>query len=106
MEKRTQEIIAELRRELARLYGRRLVRLVLFGSRARGDNRPDSDIDVLVVLNGAVDAGAEIRRTSGIVGGLSLKHDVVISRKFADDESYRARNEPLLRNIWREGITL
>ena len=34
-------------------------RLVLFGSRARGDADPDSDMDVLVVLDGAADAKAE-----------------------------------------------
>lgn len=32
-------------------YGDRLRGLFLFGSRARGDNRPDSDYDVAVVLN-------------------------------------------------------
>jgi len=31
-----------------------LARLVLFGSRARGDNEPDSDVDVLVVIDGSV----------------------------------------------------
>jgi predicted nucleotidyltransferase len=36
-----------------------LSRLVLFGSRARGDADPDSDMDVLVVLEGAADAEAE-----------------------------------------------
>lgn len=33
-------------------YGERLVRLALFGSRARGDHRPDSDADVAVILVG------------------------------------------------------
>ncbi len=33
--------------------------VLLFGSRARGDADPDSDMDVLVVLEGAVDAEAE-----------------------------------------------
>jgi len=36
-----------------------LVRLVLFGSRARGDNEPDSDVDVLVVLDGPVSRESE-----------------------------------------------
>ncbi|MBN2464976.1 nucleotidyltransferase domain-containing protein [candidate division WOR-3 bacterium] len=36
-----------------------LVRLVLFGSRARGDNEPDSDVDVLVVLEGPVSRESE-----------------------------------------------
>jgi len=36
-----------------------LRRLVLFGSRARGDSEPDSDIDVLVVLDGSVSRETE-----------------------------------------------
>lgn len=44
-------------RLVAREYGDRLVGLYLFGSRARGDHRPDSDADVAVVLSG-FDGGA------------------------------------------------
>ena len=36
-----------------------LSRLVLFGSRARGDADPDSDMDILVVLDGPVERQAE-----------------------------------------------
>jgi len=49
---RLQSLIAELRRRFEALYGPRLARLVLFGSHARGDAEPGSDIDVLVVLEG------------------------------------------------------
>ena len=41
-------VVEHLRRQL----GVRLRAVVLFGSRARGDARPDSDIDVLVVADG------------------------------------------------------
>ncbi|MBI5012058.1 MAG: nucleotidyltransferase domain-containing protein, partial [Methylocystis sp.] len=43
-------ILARFRAALARTYGERLERAVLFGSRARGDARPDSDYDVAVFL--------------------------------------------------------
>ena len=47
-------ILAELRRRFDALYGERLLRMVLYGSQARGDAEPGSDIDVLVVLAGHV----------------------------------------------------
>ena len=43
-------IIALVRDGVRRLYGDRAERIVLFGSRARGDARPDSDYDVIVFL--------------------------------------------------------
>jgi predicted nucleotidyltransferase len=60
---RLQSLIAELRRRIEALYGPRLVRLMLFGAQARGDAEPGSDIDVLVVREGPMRPGEEIRRT-------------------------------------------
>jgi uncharacterized protein len=57
MSEKLATILAELRRHLEALYGPRLVHLVLYGSQARGDAEPSSDIDVLVVLQGPVDSG-------------------------------------------------
>ena len=43
-----EDIIAAIRKSSEALKAEGVTRLALFGSRARGDNRPDSDIDVLV----------------------------------------------------------
>lgn len=37
---------------LRKIYGDRLAGIVLYGSRARGDNRPDSDYDLLALIEG------------------------------------------------------
>jgi uncharacterized protein len=44
-------LLADLERRLERRFGERFVALYLFGSRARGDHDPDSDVDVAVVLD-------------------------------------------------------
>lgn len=99
-------IVAELRERFEALYEKRLVRIVLYGSQARGDSQPASDIDVLVVLTGPVRAGEEIARTSDIVADLSLCFDEVISCVFMDEDDFLHRAGPLLRNIRREGIAV
>lgn len=43
-------ILTRLRADLDRVYGDRIERVVLFGSRARGDAREDSDYDVALFL--------------------------------------------------------
>jgi predicted nucleotidyltransferase len=63
-----------LRGALEARFGRRLDRLVLFGSRARGEGHEDSDLDVLVLIEdagpadrrGALDIAWEIERARGI----------------------------------------
>jgi predicted nucleotidyltransferase len=86
MSEKVRSIVKELRHRLEALYGPRLVRLVLYGSQARGDAEPGSDIDVLVVLQGPVSPGEEIARTSDIIASLSLAHGVVLSRAFVSAE--------------------
>ena len=66
MDARLKTILAELRSRFEALYGDRLVKLILYGSQARGDAEPDSDIDVLVVLKGPVQVGTEIERGSTV----------------------------------------
>jgi predicted nucleotidyltransferase len=97
-------IVAELRTSLEALYGDRLVKMILFGSHARGDAEPGSDIDVLVVLEGKVNPGKEIERTSKIRASLCLHYDVVVSCLYISAERYTTEQSPLLLNVRREGI--
>ena len=106
MNKKIKYILEILRHRFEIFYGDRLVHLVLFGSRARGDAESDSDIDVLVVLHGPVNAVEEIRRTSGIVSDLCLEYEVVISCVFMDLYRYKNKQGPLLRNVRKEGVAL
>ena len=109
-----QSILKSLKQDLIQLYGDRLVHLTLFGSQARGDQEPESDIDVLVVLRSQsayrtesrVNVGEEIKRTGKIVADLSLNYDVVITCVFMNDLQYQTRNNALLRNIRKEGVLL
>lgn len=105
MNKKLKTVLAELRHQLESLYGPRLVRLILYGSQARGDAEPGSDIDVLVVLEGPVNPGEEIERTGKIVAGLSLEYNEVIACVFVSSDQFEHEQSPLLINVRREGET-
>ena len=49
---RAHPFLRRLRAELEQRYGQKLERLILFGSRARGDAGPESDWDMAVVVRG------------------------------------------------------
>lgn len=104
MNARMHGIVQQLKNALEAMYGARLRRVVVFGSQARGDAELSSDIDLLVVLKGPVQPGAEIARTGEIVAELSLQAGAVISCLFMDEDRYLHRAGPLLRNIRREGV--
>ena len=97
-------ILNEDRHRLESLYGDRMTRLVLFGSQARGDADPGSDIDLLVVLRGPVTPGREIAHVSEAIAALSLEHGIVISCTFVSADRYATERSPLLLNVRREGV--
>jgi len=62
MKKKRNPILTRFRQGLDELYGDRLERVVLFGSRARGDNNTDSDYDVAIFLKDMPDRWEEFER--------------------------------------------
>ncbi|MGA3028341.1 MAG: nucleotidyltransferase domain-containing protein [Bryobacteraceae bacterium] len=99
-------ILQEFRHGLEQIYGSRLAGLLLFGSQARGDALPDSDIDVMVMLHGQVNPLREASRISRFRGDLCLRHNVVITCVYISAEEARAADNPLLQNIRAEGVAL
>lgn len=98
------DVLAELRRQFEALYGERLVKMVLYGSEARGEAEPGSDIDVLVVLKGHVSPCEEIKRTAKDVADLSLEYGEVIACVFVSEDAFEREHSPLLLNVRREGV--
>ena len=99
-------ILNELKRELQELYGDRLVKLILFGSHARGEANPDSDIDLLAVLKSPVSQFQEILNMSELRVKMLLEQDELVSIIPMSEEDFNTRNVALLRNIRKEGIEL
>lgn len=97
-------ILKEFREEIEKLYGKRLKSIILYGSWARGDATEESDIDVLIVLEGEVIPGKEIDRMIDIITEINLKHGVLVSVYPVSKEDYSTINSPLLINVRREGV--
>jgi predicted nucleotidyltransferase len=101
---RLSDILKEFRGGVKNLYEKRLKCIILYGSWARGDATEDSDIDVLIVLEGKVIPGKEIDRMINIITVINLKHGVLISVYPISKEDYSTINSPLLINVRREGV--
>jgi uncharacterized protein len=98
-------ILDRLRHALDELYGDRIERVVLFGSRARGDAGPDSDYDIAVFLRGLTDRWRELDRLAELSADFLENSDVFIDAKPYRAGAYGDRTT-LMEEIRREGVDL
>lgn len=107
MDTAIKQTLGTFKNHLQTTYGERLSEVILYGSEARGTATDQtSDIDVLIVLKGFVQAGAEIDRIGNVVTDLSLENDRLISCLFMSESRFNTHQSALLRNIRAEGISL
>ena len=98
-------ILEEFKQQIIELYGRRLKKVVLYGSYARGQaSDENSDIDLAVVLEGDVNPCREIDRMIDIITEINLEYNVLISVYPVSEKNYNSLNSPLLMTIRKEGV--
>jgi hypothetical protein len=97
------DVATQAAQELRSIYGDRLRQVILFGSWARGDAHPESDIDLLVVLDRVDSPWDELRWMDEALWKVSFQHDVVISEVPVSEEDVRQGSQPMLRRVAAEG---
>jgi predicted nucleotidyltransferase len=96
-------VLSKFRAALNELYGDRIERIVLYGSRARGDAREDSDYDVAVFLKNLDDRWAEMDKIAVAADDILDETGAVIHAMPYRAGSYQERT-PLMHELRREGI--
>jgi predicted nucleotidyltransferase len=105
-EKTVRTIVRKCKDVLANNYGARLKGVILYGSAARGEAAPASDIDLLVLLSPPLDYFAELRRIVDLLYPIQLESEQLISAKPALASDYEMGSISLYRNARREGIAV
>ncbi|MDE1820304.1 MAG: nucleotidyltransferase domain-containing protein [Euryarchaeota archaeon] len=97
------ELLADIIRRVVRVA--HPVRIVLFGSSARGQRRPDSDVDLLVVVRPRVHRGHLAERIYQSFIGLEVPVDVIVA---TEDDIERHRSNPglIYQTILEEGTAV
>ena len=101
----TDPVLAHFRTAVDETYGDRLERVVLFGSRARGQAQPDSDYDIAVFLRDLQDREAEMNRLADIATDILYQDGEFIHAMPYRAGSYNDQTA-LMQEIRAEGIDL
>ena len=94
----------ELKAGLVHIYGDKLKAVYLYGSYARGDYRPGSDVDVMILLSDYKNYWEELRRSTELASDISLEYDVTVSRLIMKEIQWKQSDMPVLRNIRKDGV--
>ena len=105
MATKTDPVLARFRNAVNQAYGDRIDRIVLFGSRARGDSGPGSDYDIAVFLTGMDDRWAEFDRLAIIETDIIKATGAVVHAMPYLATAYHDRT-PLMYELRREGLDL
>lgn len=95
--------------EIRKIYGSHLRKVILYGSYARGDFHPDSDIDIMILLDITdLDLKEYNIKLSYMTFDFNLDHDLDIKPIAKNEEHFKKwlDNYPFYANINREGVVL
>ena len=103
------KMLLELEEKLQRVYGNKLKAVILYGSVARGTATEESDIDIMVLVDGTAQ---ELRtfedKLSDVSTDISIKYFRVFSIIDISYQEYMrwVNTSPFYRNVSKEGVIL
>ncbi|MBN1306527.1 MAG: nucleotidyltransferase domain-containing protein [Chitinispirillaceae bacterium] len=99
-----QELLKRINDLLHVRFGERMKGTILFGSEAHGNSLPESDLDVMVLLNGPVNTGDDLEQIIQATYDIQLISDRSIHYIPADYDEYIKGEYALFRIVKEEGI--
>jgi predicted nucleotidyltransferase len=91
---------------LRKQYGSKVLRVILYGSHARGSATSESDVDVLVVVDDALDPWEVRRSLDGVLLDILLEKGCLVSALVVPKRVYEGYNSPFMVQVRREGVPL
>lgn len=105
----TRNLIESYIKSLQTIYGSHLKQVILYGSYARGDNNPDSDIDIMLLLDlSDIEIKDYFDSLSDLTYDYFLDYDIDISPIAINDAHFAkwVDSYPFYNNVSKEGVVL
>jgi uncharacterized protein len=97
-------LLACIKSRLQAVPGDRLRGVVLYGSEARGEATPGSDVDILVLLTGPVALGQDLRTIIEALYPMQLEMDRVLEAFPVNEADYLQGEYAWYRNAQKDGV--
>ena len=104
-----QKVTSTVVGRLVDLFGDKIYKIILYGSYARGDFDSESDIDIMILINGTdedvIRYRKDVRRIANDVG---LDNDILVSLLIRSRQSFEEWSDVVVfyKNVINEGVTL
>ena len=95
--------------QVKEILGKRLKKVILYGSYARGDYNQQSDVDIMILTDLSFEEIEEYRdKISDIAYDIELSTGIILSPVIKNIEKYNSRINfvPFYKNVEREGVVL
>ena len=109
MSKRMKNLMEQYVEQVRQIYGSHVQQIILYGSYARGDFRPDSDIDIKILLDKSdQELKAYSQNLSYMTYDFNLDNDLDIKPIAKSQEHFNklVENYPFYTNVHNEGVLL
>lgn len=109
MPKNVNDEIQEFVKEIQKLLGIRLKKVILYGSYARGDYNKQSDVDIMILTDLSFEEIENYRdKISDIAYDIELKTGIILSPVIKNIEKYNSKVNyiPFYKNVEKEGVVL
>ena len=103
------EVLKKYVEDVHKIYGDKLRTIILYDSYARGDFRPDSDIDIMILTDLNFEEIEKYRdEISDIAFDIELDTGIIISPVIKNIDKYNERVNivPFFMNVQKEGVVL
>lgn len=91
------------------VYGEKLVKVILYGSYARGDFNSESDVDIAAIVQGNREQlQQQLKQVWNQTADLELEYETILSATVIPYEEFQKYREdlPYYRNIVSEGVEI
>ena len=105
--KKLNSLLPEIEKRLRELFGDNVLKIMLFGSYARGDYNNESDVDIFVLVNDD-DLRKYRKLRVKIISEYLVSHEILLSIRIINAGVFNKYKDfvPFYQNVLHEGISL